>query len=345
MISLETTITFRKSKSDAPKSNRDNKKIPANRDLKRLNTLWFDFDKRKFRSDVLNEFKSQPETKPVRHVQGINCERENYFLDYLEIRTDTSAQSVELKPMTEARKKRSTEVFDPRLLGLVPSMSVMLHHRQLESYLERPDRKNTKVRKDIWQGLDCFVLTIDNERGNHYEYWIIPSRSFGTVRSQVESDFKGTALKSSVTTELQQVGKLGIWFPLECVYEDSLGTKEVLRVKQISLNEPIADDVFSLAGMSITPGTVIDGETPNGKQELMTWTGKELIKYVQPKSEPSEIFEFAQPASLNRSFWLVVAAVACCVAAAIALGIFWRRGRTNARASSDPTGGNTAPPS
>jgi hypothetical protein len=88
-------------------------------DNDRFTTIWFDYDKNKIRSDVVNHWKNREEPA-YRMIQCSNCERPNYYVDYNEIPLKNAVTSITLAPLTdEVRKTRLSEIFDPRMLGLV----------------------------------------------------------------------------------------------------------------------------------------------------------------------------------------------------------------------------------
>ncbi len=293
-------------------------------DNDRFTTTWFDYDKNKIRSDVVNHWKNRDE--PVyRHIQCSNCERPNYFVDYGNIPLKNAATSITLEPLTdEVRKTRLSEIFDPRMLGLVANESTALRHYHFESVLNCADRDKPKLRRDRWKEADCWVISFHKHNGIYCEFWVVPSHGYNVARNIEESHPGGRFYRTTVETEAAAVGSSGLWFPRTCTYEAvSNGKrikKEELRVTNVSLNEPIDDTLFTLAGMDIAPDTPIAGKLPDGRPHVWTWTGTSVVDHVNPKFIP-------EPPAQSRRGWLIATAVACAIVATAALAIYFRRGR------------------
>ncbi|HKI35552.1 MAG TPA: hypothetical protein VKA46_27090 [Gemmataceae bacterium] len=300
-------------------------------------TQWFDLDTGKRRSDVITRtpMKGAAEGQgPVRHIEGFNCERPDYYLDYFDMRLEKGVTGVQLKPLTAERKKGATELCDPRLLGLRPDSQLGLHHYQLESALDFPGREKPAIRRDRWKDTDCWVISFQTARGNSIEYWVAPSQGYNVVRAVTEATVTGKRLRGVLEVELAQDKKSGLWFPQRCVHEQSLEGKPgvatvVVNVTEASLNEPVDDEVFSLAGMNIRPGTLIEGELPNGKSEVWEWTGEKVAGHVNP---PVGVIPPASSRHAGRS-WLLIPAGVLALLATLALVFFIRSKRRQGQAT------------
>lgn len=293
-------------------------------DEDRSTTIWFDYDKNKIRSDVVNHWKNREEPA-YRMIQCSNCERPNYYVDYEEKPLKNAVTSITLAPLTdEVRKKRLSEIFDPRMLGLVAAESTTLRHYHFESILNSGDRDKPQLRRDRWKEADCWVISFRINRRVNYELWVVPSHGYNVARNIIESHRGGKPYRATVEAEAAPVGNSGLWFPRTCIYEavsdGKLIDKEELRVTNISLNEPIEDKVFTLEGMDIAPDTTIAGKLPNGQPHVWTWTGTSVVDHVNPKYIP-------KPPDQSKRGWLIAVAVACAIVAAAALAIYLRRGR------------------
>lgn len=293
-------------------------------DVDRFTTIWFNYDKNKIRSDVVNHWKNRDE--PIfRHIQCYNCERPNYYVDY-EIRPlKNGSVAMTLAPISDESKKQLDQIIDPRMLGLVALPSGMLRHHHFETVLNSTNRDKPKLRRDRWKGLDCWVISFHNQRGTYFEYWVVPSHGYNVTRNIVKSRPASKVTRiTTVETEAAPVGSSGLWFPRTCTCETvrngKLIEKEVLRITKISLNEPIDNKVFTLAGMDIAPGTTIAGKQPNGQPHAWTWTGTSIVDHVNPTFLPE------QPPPSRRG-WLIATAVACAIVAMAALVFYFRRGR------------------
>jgi hypothetical protein len=298
----------------------------GSRDHERTQTLWFDLERDRFRSDTATRNNGEDGGKPPpRHVQCLNCERPNYYVDYWEIRTADSVASVELKPLNAELRKMATEIFDPRLLGLWPGVYGLAHHHSLEEALGRPDREKPELRRERWKDLDCWVISYRDLRGTHIELWVAPSQGYSVVRCLAEGNASGKANRGVLETEYAPVGNSGLWYPRSWVYEGLFDgkplDKEVGHVTELSFNEPLDDKVFTLAGMNIAPGTGIVGQEPNGQYKSLDWTGEAIIDHVNPHFSPTR-----QPAGTGWRGWLFGAAAGCSALAVLAIAFYWRRG-------------------
>jgi hypothetical protein len=110
------------------------------------------------------------------------------------------------------------------------------------------------------------------------------------------------------------------------VYEGSTDNnpldREVGRVTELSLNEPLDDKVFTLAGMNIAAGTGVVAQEPNGQTKVWDWTGEAVVDHVNTPFAATK-----PPAATDRHPWFIGAAVGLTVVAVVALALYWRRGR------------------
>lgn len=309
MVSLEAKISGSNSKSDEERST----------------TIWFDYDKNRTRSDVVNHWKNRDEPT-YRIIQCSNCERPNYWVEYQEKPLKNAVTSITLEPLTdEVRKTRLSEIFDPRMLSMVAVKSTALQNYHFETELNSSNRDKPNLRRDHWKEADCWVISFyTNTKYRVYcELWVVPSHGYNVARNIMESHPGGKPYRVTVETEAAPVGHSGLWFPRTCTCEalsdGELIQKEELRVTKISLNEPIDDKVFTLAGMDIKPGTPIAGKLPNGEPHVWTWTGTSVVDHVNPVLIPKSL---RPPRSRGR---LITAAVGCALLATAALAIFFRR--------------------
>ncbi len=282
---------------------------------------------------MVNHWKNRDEPA-YRLIQCSNCERPNYYVDYGEKPLKNAVTSITLAPLTDGiRKEFLTEIFDPRMLGLgaIESTGLRLYH--FETVLNSVNRDKPKLHRDRWKEADCWVISFHKNNGVYYELWIVPSHGYNVARIISESHPNGKPYRVTVETEAAPVGNSGLWFPRTCTCESvsdgELIQKEELRMTKISLNEPIDDKVFTLAGMGIKPGTPIAGKLPNGEPHVWTWTGTSVVDHVNPTIIPK-----SSPLPTGRRGRLLTTAVACAfIATAAALAIIFRRRRAKPPAS------------
>jgi hypothetical protein len=204
-----------------------------------------------------------------------------------------------------------------------------LRHNHFESTLNSAARDKLKLRRDRWKEADCWVISFRINRRADCELWIVPSHGYNVARNISESLERGKPCRTTVETEAAPVGSSGLWFPRTCTYEavsdGKLIDKEEIRVTNVSLNEPIDDKVFTLAGMDIAPDTPIAGKLPDGRPHVWTWTGTSVVDHVNPKFIP-------EPPAPSRRGWLIATAVVFAIVAAAALAIYLLRGRLRSSA-------------
>lgn len=285
--------------------------------LLRRTTLWFDYDRDRVRSDVVNHWRDEREP-PFRFLQCRNCERPNYLVDYKERNSEESVQALKLVPMARGNRTQLTQIFDPRLLGLAPVDAANLHHHHFESILARPDRENLTLRRDRWKDMDCVIIGFRTLSRTDIQVWVVPGLGNSVTRVVSQSQTNGNKpYVQSTESEVEPVGRSGIWYPKRCIHERALDGKvierEVLRVLDVSLNEPVDDSVFTLAGMKIPVNTPIVGETSDGQFRAWSWNGSAVVDSVTPGARKP-------PAGADRRPILLLAAVAF---ALVALGAFW----------------------
>ncbi len=282
--------------------------------------IWFDHRSDQARRDTVNTV----EGSRVRHIEGRNCERSGYSIDYWEKHIENGSIALELKRVPPRSEAPPSGIFDPRLLGLSPVSSWSLWSHHLQAVLMRPDRTPPQLRAVRWHGIRCWAISFRSFAGVKFDVWVVPSQGYSVVRSFSESQQGGKPYRQIVETEVAPVGNTGLWFPRQCTYTCTAGDKlidsELLRVTDITLNQALPPKVFKLAGMDIAPGTVIAGETPNGKPQALDWTGTKMVPHVNPAIP-------FRPLEHSKRGWVIGMAVACVLVASVSLTLYWRRSR------------------
>lgn len=280
-------------------------------------TTWFDLDKGKNRTEYLIEPK---DGDAYRRIECRNCEKAGYYVLYDERKLkDGKVTTLTLAPL---EKPEPFGVLDPRLLGFLPDHPGALWHHHLETILGRGDRSNQTLKKDRLGDVDCYVITFETKTQQRYEYWAAPSKGYALLRIGLTNTKPGRSDRGVVENDLRQFERGGIWFPGTSTYTHTRGgtelTKAVVRVESAEFNAPIDDTAFTLAGMGLRKGLIVDYKQPAGKSELFQWTGQELEKYKQPA------FILPKPPS-DRRWWLYGLAGVLTALALGALFLYWRR--------------------
>lgn len=249
-------------------------------DRVRTTTLWFDGNR--IRSDV--QLSYGPSNSPHREVTCMGCERAQQYLFYTFEKKPGGVFALSLSEVKARNDPRIKQFLDLRMLGMAPDSSPNLVKYHLESFLLRADRKPPKLKKDTWQGKDCWLVTYaDLQFDGTHRTWIVPEYGHSVVRMEWEwAGRQGERVVDAVESEYQRFGPSGTWYPNRCVYMRTSGgkpvEKEVVGVKVVSLNEPLPEEAFTLAGIGIPAYTPVSG--PPDPRGPLVWDGKELIPEV-----------------------------------------------------------------
>lgn len=278
-----------------------------------VRTVWL--DGKKIRSEVV--YSKGPNTVGLREVNCLHCEKDGYGVSWL-ARPNTAAS---LHPIGAPGRPGFDQVIDPRLLGYYPAISAML--RPSQSRLDAifsPDRNPPTVATEQLNGTECRVLQWTMKDGLGAAVWVAPSKGNNIVRIKLED---ATSVDLLVSEDVTAVGQSGLWFPRVVRYETykagELTRREVVRIEEVRLNEPIDPSVFTLAGLALTEGTYV--QTPDAKQSGFLRDGK--IDTSRPKTRfedtapPTPLT--APPAGPN--YWLVGACVALVLAAVAVIAV------------------------
>jgi len=215
------------------------------------------------------------EEKSARQIDCRNCERNGYNVLWDETELPSGTIVVSFVKMGPEYNSPQRKLLDLRMLGLVPVHVNSLTGFHLESYLTRTDRDKPTVKRDVWKGQECWLIQYVDVWKSNIHIWICPQKGNSVVRMISEDKGRdGVLWLSSIESTVESVGRSGLWFPSLCVFErirdGKPDAREVLEITDLSLNEPIPPEVFSLAGMDIKDGTTI-----SGVPELGSWHWKD----------------------------------------------------------------------
>jgi hypothetical protein len=157
-------------------------------------------------------------------------------------------------------------VIDPRNIMFAPISFSLLTHYRLESLVNSAGRSNVTLRPSIWRGLPSTIVQFDvPTTGNRYEYEAIPSLGYSIVRWRMRGTLQskgkpGIVFDDKLEAELAQVSD-STWFPakvqLEQVFNGKVDLSETLTIRTASVNQPIAEDVFSLKAGHLPPDVAV----------------------------------------------------------------------------------------
>lgn len=218
------------------------------------------------------------------------------------------------------------DIFDPRLIGMLPCDTTILHGMNLGDFLGRKDIVDSTVTTEMRDGQRIFRVDNSYRNGRKTRMWFAPQQGDSLVRA--ESEFvhpKDGKVIDSIECDMKQWNAGGVWFPGKVLYKRSLngdvGIEELLTVKKAEFNIPVDESVFTLAGMDIPPGTSVV-ETPQQSVSRI-WDGGKLIPdTTQPPS-------LAKPeASNSHATRMLLFSFSLALIAALLFAIYWRRRAT-----------------
>lgn len=292
----------------------------------RATTIWF--DGKKVRNDNVFRYTDQPEDTPLhREVTCRNCEKEGYWVDYIDRRFPQGEYAVTMTNMVNKTNPESFGVIHPRLLGMVlesvPNLATSRAH--LESVIGRPDRENLRIQRPILKGEECWKITYKLNNAI-FRVWISPHQGPSIVRIEGVSDITGQHVADSFESDLRKYRPSGIWYPQSSVYERRVNgesvEKEVTEVQVLSLNEPVDSVNFKLAGMNIPVDRRVHifdkRKTPAG---MKYWNGKELVK---KKTLPNTPLKSRRYKPSSRRWLLTVNAGLFALIGVLLLWRWWR---------------------
>ncbi len=153
-------------------------------------------------------------------------------------------------------------LFDPRLLGLSPARTVVLHGLHFEIFAANPDRTNVTVELEEIDGRNMSRVEYVRADGAKARMWIDADRGSNIVRAEFESTFRSEKWLSRSDCELKQYDVDGVWFPEVVTFQEFhdgvLQGGETTTVRAATFNIDINDDRFTMSTMNIPRGTPIN---------------------------------------------------------------------------------------
>lgn len=207
-----------------------------------------------------------------------------------------------------------TEAFDPRLIGIAMSSSGHRYPGGPEKALGPHDAWKTVGTESHESGeviiLEKTVAQVTDR------LWVVPQRQYFIERRETT----GGAHEYVLQAEAARFS--GVWFPkrvhLRRLVHDQLQSDEVVEITAAELNVPVADEVFSLAGLEAPVGAeVVDART---SQSLGVWDGERVSPFPPPSGPAIDMPPIGATTNWNRCLW-----AASAVLGVLALGLVWRR--------------------
>lgn len=233
------------------------------------------FDGRKLRCDV-----ERGEGGPAIECRG--CLPEDAYIAWRPDQEDNkSSNAVRVYDPRLVRQER-TFLPDPRALGMVPIPLRLLHNYSLEWLNNNFTAKSSeRVR---FRGHDCLRIALESPSITSLEVWIAPELDHSVLRMVAREDFptRGTSLTNTMDCDVSKIADQESWFPTTIRYsrineKGELLSDETVKIKVVSLNEPLPKSTFTLAGFGTIPrGTLVEWRkpSPQGGKELDVERGR-----------------------------------------------------------------------
>ena len=191
--------------------------------------------------------------------------------------------------------------LDPRTLMFVPVQLSLTPYHALEDLVNAPGREGVESHPSAWKGKPSVVVRFSKPKtGNVYEYEAVPSLGYNVVRFRLQGELKDksgrttTTFDTTMKCDLQDLSPT-VWFPrtirLESLCNGEPHVTETLTVKVVSVNRPIPDPVFTLAGGNLPAGVVVvpevaeddpdhPGRTRRERGMGLIWDGREVRPFT-----------------------------------------------------------------
>lgn len=272
----------------------------------------------------------------IQSIQCRNCEKAGQFIRFHNVKIGANPVMIELGTMPGDGVKgdpnyRNLFFTDPRVFGLQPSISGVLHAFKIDTMLGRADRTPPILEKTKWNGYDAYIIRFVLTTGDKakYAYWLVPAMDYSVVRVDGESESMGRKTSLSLKSEMERHGKPGIWFPKSYVAESHIDGKlawsDTVSVTDVTINQPLPADTFRLAGMNIPAGWPIKGSALPDKTKQYEWDGKKIVERGAPKGKaPPDEASSAPPGSSQRGLFLTGAGVLA-LGGTVALALAYRK--------------------
>jgi hypothetical protein len=210
-----------------------------------------------------------------------------------------------------------SNMFDPLSIGMYPGPFSPIF--KINADLTCSGRKDETVTRERLADKDVFHVQWTRTDGPECQFWISPEEGFSVVRAK--DSFLAGAKRIVDTNEIAVSrygdGDAAVWYPKQIIWErvvdDKVVPSNVLTVTEATLNEPVDDQLFELAGMNPNPGQSIDNYLTPGKREI--WDGEKIVP-VQ-----SQLSSAAKSGKEGLSWGWLAVSIAAGVAAAV---VFWR---------------------
>ena len=217
---------------------------------------------------------------------------------------------------------------NPRLLGLVAWWFESIDESKLNWHFLNPTRRNFEITEVMHEDKRVLRVTYDLDGVENgvkvdEEYWLSPDAGSMPVYIVSSEQDSGSQSKFELWTHWRRISthnEEDVWFPERVEFQRTrdgvVVSTQTLHVESASFLAPLDDDLFSLAGLDLPDGTIVDMD---GQARM--WSGGRLLPGVE------DVFP-RRERRLRTQVMLVVSAVALALVAAGLLWKSWRGART-----------------
>jgi hypothetical protein len=287
--------------------------------------LWWEGPERQ-RGDLT---RSSLPPEGVRIIHAVGVERSGWSL-FLEDRKHVCAPFHKASQSEVANSLFAT--VDPRYIGYTNDDTIT--YRALEnSVFGRSDRSLPTVERLDHDGRDCWLVKWKTKLGVDFKVVFDPHRGGNPVHFDVNYSLPdGRKGREVSEIDLSQYGPGKVWYPSKMSYEQKFGDRvqrsETVTFDQVTINEPIPAEVFTLKGLGLQEGQPFC--LPNGDPlgPVAIWKDGKLQRRPDDKANK---FDAVEPVPISGGGainpWLVVACAVCSLGALALLVFRWRRSK------------------
>lgn len=210
------------------------------------------------------------EGKPAyREVTCVESEKPGYDLFFSDRRQPGGQIAVTFKPHKDDRSNLPGAIIDPRLLGYAASHSLAYRAFSVDACFCRNVRNAPTATSADLDGKAAVEVRFVNKYGAVVRYWLVPEWDYCMAKMVVENSNKGKKHEVAIVSHVERTSNA--WYPTAVSFERKIDgvveDKEAIKVVSAKFNEPVAEGVFSMAGMNIPDGQPVAGFNASKAQE------------------------------------------------------------------------------
>lgn len=171
--------------------------------------------------------------------------------------------------------------MDPRLIGMAPRNVADVMCYPLEVIVGRPDRTRTSTESVVLNRDECTLVEYERNDGLIARMWIRAEKDYSVLKVQTESVHRGERYELTTEVSVRRDEASGKWFPERTVFTELRDGERIreedARVQVVSLNQPLADGTFGLAGIGAPAGKRVNRVPGRPDHRKEYWDGQELV--------------------------------------------------------------------